>query len=307
MQKSESNRQAVQIHRKVRTSTTLSRRYVKRPSRATADVKVETKTAQAQNDTNKAKGSEIEVAVRRSPRVKHFDISPVTEAPVAPSEPIAPASQHPLQTSAINRMRRRNASPDVHKPSAKELKDAAIKKALANSARTVNRETAAEAKKQQKAKMHFGIGRVVLAMTCAAAAVFAIVYFVNLNMPDISMRVAAMQTGIQASYPGYVPRGYNLTDVSSESGRVTLNFLNDESQDAFSLTEENSSWDSNALLTNFVKPEYGDNYAIIREQGLTIYISDSDAAWVNGGVVYKLRVTSGSLTKKQIRSIAVSL
>ena len=53
--------------------------------------------------------------------------------------------------------------------------------------------------------------------------------------------------------------------------------------------------------------KYGENYVIVREQGLSIYVSGSNAAWVNGGVVYKLKTISGSLTKKQLCSIAVSL
>ena len=56
-----------------------------------------------------------------------------------------------------------------------------------------------------------------------------------------------------------------------------------------------------------MKDEYGENYSTVREQGLTIYISGSDAAWVNGGVVYKIDTTAGSLTKKQINTIATSL
>ena len=146
-----------------------------------------------------------------------------------------------------------------------------------------------------------------LALTCAAAVVFAIVYFVNLNMPDISLKVAAMQSGIDASYPTYVPRDYSLSSITSENGKIVLDFSNNSTGDCFSITEEQSHWDSSALLSNFVKDEYGDNYTTIREQGLTIYISNSDAAWVNGGVVYKIKSVSGSLTKKQIRSIAVSL
>ena len=86
-----------------------------------------------------------------------------------------------------------------------------------------------------------------------------------------------------------------------------MTFTNSAIDSSFTLTEEKSSWDTNALLSNFVKEEYGENYTVIREQGLTIYISGSDAAWVNGGIVYKIDTTSGSLTNKQIRSIAVSL
>ena len=126
-------------------------------------------------------------------------------------------------------------------------------------------------------------------------------------MPDISLKVAAMQTGIDASYPGYIPRDYTLSGIVSEEGKITLDFVSNASGDAFSITEEKSSWDSNALLNNYVKEKYGDNYTIVREQGLTIYISGSDAAWANGGIVYKLGANTGALTKKQISSIAASL
>ena len=86
-----------------------------------------------------------------------------------------------------------------------------------------------------------------------------------------------------------------------------MEFQNGNTGDAFTLIEEASSWDSSALMTNFVQDEYGDNYTVVREQGLTIYISGSNAAWVNGGVVYKIKTTAGSLTNKQIKSIATSL
>lgn len=160
-------------------------------------------------------------------------------------------------------------------------------------------------------RVSFGFKRVVLALACAAAAVFAIVYFVNLNSPDISLKVAAMQSGIEAKYPTYIPRDFNLSDITSENGKITLNFRNSSTGDAFSIIEEKSSWDSTALYENYVKYTYGDNYTLIRDQettrGLALYISNSDACWVNGGVVYKLKTTSGSLTKKQIKAIAVSL
>lgn len=220
--------------------------------------------------------------------------------------------QKPMARKAVDmesvkiKMKKRVETPEpVKKVSAKELKDRAIQQALANAAK--NDESKEEKRAKKVGKLHFGIGRVLLALTCAAAAVFAIVYFVNLNMPDISLKVAAMQTGIEASYPSYVPRDFSLADIISEEGKITLNFTNSGTGDAFSITEENSTWDSNALLANYVKNAYGDEYTVIRDQGLTIYISGSNASWVNGGLVFKLKTTSGELTKKQIRSIAVSL
>lgn len=248
MQKSDSNSMAKSTHRQMRSSTTLNRRYVRRPTKST----------------------DVAVAIKK-------------------------------RSSEMTK----NTAP---RATAKELKDQAIKKALAEAVVTTE-EKSAKSKKTKKSdnKLHFGFGRVMLALACASAAVFAIVYFVNLNMPDISLRVAAMQTGINASYPNYVPRDYNVSSITSEDGKVTMEFQNGNTGDTFTLVEEASSWDSNALMTNFVQDEYGENYTVIREQGLTIYVSGSNAAWVNGGVVYKIKTTSGSLTNKQIKSIATSL
>lgn len=190
----------------------------------------------------------------------------------------------------------------VSKISAKEIKERAIAKALSEAARPQEKKVI-----ERPMRTHFSWGRIALAFMCAATAAFAITYFVNLNSPDISFKVAAMQTGIEASYPSYVPRDYSLSDITSENGKITLNFKNSVSDGAFTIVEEKSSWDSNTLMANYVQVEYDNDYTMIREQGLTLFISGSDAAWVNGGVIYKLKTTSGSLTKKQIKAIAVSL
>lgn len=200
---------------------------------------------------------------------------------------------------------------ELQKPqlTAKELKDQAIQKALAVASVPENSEKKQKKQKKHKkhGKMSFGFSRTLLAVSCATAAVAAIVYFANLNMPDMSLQVAALQTGINASYPSYVPRDFSNSSITSESGKVTLEFRNHTTGDSFIIAEESSSWDSNALESNYVKKEFKENYTVVREQGLTIYISGSDAAWVNGGVVFKLDTTSGSLTNKQIKSIAVSM
>jgi hypothetical protein len=238
---------AKSTHRQMGSSTTLNRRYVRRPTKSTdVAVSIKKRSAEMMNNT--------------TPRV-----------------------------------------------TARELKDQAIKKAMAEAVVAPEKNEKSKKKKKTDNKIHFGFGRVMLALACAAAAVFAIVYFVNLNMPDISLRVAAMQTGINASYPNYIPRDYNVSSITSEDGKITMEFQNSTTDDKFTLIEEASSWDSNALMTNFVKGAYGDNYTVIREQGLTIYVSGSNAAWVNGGVVYKIDTDSGSLTNKQIKSIATSL
>lgn len=286
MQKSDKTNMAPSAHRKVRRSTTLNRRYVKRP-RLSGDVTV---------------------AIKRSPKVKHF--APVAiPQDVAKEDAIMPVERHQLQENANQKLRARRAfveaslQPAQSTMTAKEIKEHEIKKAIA-SANRLNEEKQKEIKTSGN---HFGFGRILLALSCAALVAFAIVYFVNLNMPDFSLRVAAMQTGINASYPSYVPRGYSTSSISSEKGKVTMDFRSSSDNNTFSIIEEVSSWDSSALLANYVKEEFGDNYSTIREQGLTIYISGSKAAWVNGGILYKIDAKDGVLSSKQIRSIAVSL
>lgn len=307
MQTSGNKRMTQSNHRKVQASTTLNRKYTKRPAKST-DVMV-----------RRSPKTEKVSDIMRSPRVQHFNSPMVTEATESVTEPIAPATVHPMQQSAMSRMQaRKNSSSQnslsastttVSGISAKELKDQAIKKALAQAEKVQS--TASEQKTKNKKKkssmMHFGVGRVLLALSCAATAVFAIVYFVNLNMPDVSLKVAAMQTGIDPTYPNYVPRDYSVSSITSEDGKISIIFYNSTARTSFTLTEENSSWDTSALESNFVKSEYGENYTLVREQGLSIYINGSNATWVNGGIVYKITADNGVLTNKQIRSIATSL
>ena len=312
MQRSNSRRTTKSNQRKVQSSTTLNRKYVKRASKQAEQPVATDMTQQIEMDNQMQTASMSGMTdtgtatVQQSPKITHFGSQMVEVAPMVQENEVA--QPHPIQNSVNVRMKARaknTKKPAVEKVSAKELKDQAIQKALA-SAETMNAEKSNKTKKSG-VKVHFGFGKVMLALSCAAAAVFAIVYFVNLSMPDISLQVAAMQTGIDLSYPNYIPRDYSVSSITSEDNKVTMEFNNSTSGGSFNLTEEKSSWDTNALLSNFVKEEYGENYTIVREQGLTIYISGSDAAWVNGGIVYKIKTLSGTLTNKQIRSIAVSL
>ncbi len=312
MQKSENHQQATAVNRrKVQASTTLSRKYTKRPT----------------------KKSDVVVPVRRSPKiVRHFDSPMVgttlkqqgTKQRIAePADTIQPATTHPIQDSANKKMQERTArlqatstqmNSTASRISAQELKEQAIKKALASASSmkpaensTLVSEARPTKKKKTKEHIHFSMGRVMLALSCAAAAVFAIVYFVNLNMPDISLRVAAMQTGMDPTYPNYVPRDFSVSSITSEENEITIEFTNSSTNASYKLIEEESSWDTNALESNYIKPTYSENYTIMREQGLTIYISGSNAAWVSGGMVYKVNADNGVLTNKQIRAIATSL
>lgn len=197
--------------------------------------------------------------------------------------------------------------------SAKEAKDKAVQSAL-RSVATMERKdkvTATEKApadvKTKKIKGKKKVRRVILALACSTATVGLLAFFINANMPDISVRVAALQTGIEASYPTYIPRGYSLKSVTSEkNGQITMHFENEE-QKSFKLEETNSTWDSTALLNNYVKAEFSGDYTTLREQGITIYVYGSDAVWVNGGIFYHISAPGNTLSKEQIRNLVVSI
>ena len=158
-----------------------------------------------------------------------------------------------------------------------------------------------EFKKKSKA------GRIFLALICSGATVAALVAFVHFSIPDLSVRVAAIQTGIDATYPSFVPRGYNLSNVTSDKEGVVVMAFSGPDGASFTMSEEKSTWDSTALLNNYVKKTYPNDFTTLREQGITIYVRGEKASWVNGGLLYKIDATGKYLTKEQIRNIATSL
>ena len=154
-------------------------------------------------------------------------------------------------------------------------------------------------KKPKVSKKHLIFA--VASSICCMGVLYATLKF---SMPDISAKVAAAQNG--ASYPSFVPRDFTARSASFQKNTFSLEFVGPD-KTRFTLDQEKLPWDSNALLNNYVKPTWGEQYDTIREQGLTIYMYQSNAAWVNGGTVYKLNTTSGSLSKKQLKNIITSL
>lgn len=244
------------------------------------------------------------IAVKKSNPVKTPSKVISNSARKTPAATIRRAPQATAASRPTTRpLLRRN--PKKITPKLDGTEEQALRKAL-HSVTELDNEPVAKPIKKRIAKKTSG-RRFALAFFCATACVAAVVYFVGSNIPDISVKVAAMQTGIEATYPAYIPRDYSLSDISSENGKITLTFKGPEKA-SFVLSEEKSSWDSTTLLRNFVEPTWQDNYITTHEQGITIYMSGANAAWVNGGVLYKIENTgNNSLTKKQLRNIVTSL
>lgn len=247
-------------------------------------------------------------------------VAPVTSAlftkPVAPAVPAIPAAQptpaRPLRGTTRTRStvaplqslaERRRETDTISHFSAKKLtnKSRQNSKALMSAMKEETKPKSAPimVKKPKVSKKHLIFA--VASSICCMGVLYATLKF---SMPDISAKVAAAQNG--ASYPSFVPRDFTARSASFQKNTFSLEFVGPD-KTRFTLDQEKLPWDSNALLNNYVKPTWGEQYDTIREQGLTIYMYQSNAAWVNGGTVYKLNTTSGSLSKKQLKNIITSL
>ena len=221
-----------------------------------------------------------------------------------------PVQKNQTLEAARARMAARKQAAQPQHLSAQELKERAIQQALRKVDKIDGDKTMAAqfVDAGQQKTGHFWQRRgFAIAAGMAVISLALLGYLVNLNLPDISVRVTAMQTGIEKIYPSYVPTNYRLDGlVKEDAGRVTMNFKNDEGK-KFTLMEEKSNWDSAAVLSNYVKKNWGNDYSIAKGQGLTIYVSGANAAWVNGGVFYVITDESGSLSASDLHDIAVSL
>jgi hypothetical protein len=285
-----------------------------------------------------ADDSNAEIAAEKAKaKISHINImqdEKIKEAAAVKTEATQdlPPAPNPYQ-AAIDRRKAENEAKRAKEISSRALKDAAIARALADmeargdmepSKAELREERIAErvmlqelsekkdrkAKKADKEIRHLKKrkgGRILLALATSAACVIALAAIVKVNLPNISVKVAAVQTGVEASYPSYIPRDFNLSGVYTNDQNSVIIEFNGPEDKKFTLAEEKSSWDSNALLTNYVKGAYGSNYDIIREQGITIYINYSNAAWVNNGTFYRITANAGVLSKKQIKNIVGSL
>ncbi len=280
-------RHAASVHHKTQRSTTLNRHFTTQPAKRAPKV--------ASASTHAAPA----VAHARHPQVAKFARNPQPlSRPPRTMQDIAPAT-HPHVAKAHHVAAAQHAQPVAHHTPARVLKDQAIATALAN---------AAPAKKApKKAKFYSKRSRIVSVASASLAVALLAGYFTYLNMPALSVRVAAAQAGIDASYPEYRPSGYQLNGpVAYSGGQVSMKFKATAGPQQFALNQSKSSWDSTALLANYVDPASKGDYSTYSDAGITVYTFGSNAAWVNGGILYTLD-GDAPLSNDQIRHIATSM
>lgn len=269
------------IHQAMQKSQTLNRRIVKHP-KPTLGI--------PRQDLNAPRK-----VVQKSPAITKFAPHPsgTVGRKVSDVGPI----KHPVVEQAHQRMQQPVAKQTALKPS-QVIKQEAIDKALSEAPSHSANHTQVKRKKYPRI---LSIASVSLALLLLGG------YFTYLNMPSLSVRVAAAQAGINASYPSYHPDGYSLNGpVAYAQGEVMMKFAANAGPQNFTVTQTKSSWDSSAVLDNYVKQKAGDNYIAYDEHGLTIYTYGGNAAWVNGGILYTIN-GDAPLSSDQIRHIATSM
>jgi len=127
------------------------------------------------------------------------------------------------------------------------------------------------------------------------------------NVPNFSMRIASNKAGFDASLPAYSPSGYSMSGpVVYSPGKVTVNFSSNTDDRNYTISQQVSNWNSQALVDNYLSSVNSD-YQSYQEKGKTIYIYDNGSAtWVSGGVWYNLQGGT-ELNTNQLLKIAASI
>ncbi len=274
---------AAMLHNSPQRSVTLRRKSLKKPTPAKHAIVKRSSSVKHMDIARPHKNVNVHKFAPHPAgalKPKSVDVGPVTHPHVAKAHALSAAKAQPL-TKTIT---------------ASEVKDQAVKTAVANTHKR------APLKSRLKPRQ-----RTLAVLSATLAIVLLGGYFTYLNMPALSVRIAAVQAGIDANYPSYRPDGYALNGpVNYSNGRVAMNFKANGGNQDFTISQSKSGWDSTALLDNYVTPKAGSNYVPYTERGLTIYTYGDNAAWVNGGILYTIE-GNAPLSSSQIRKIATSL
>ncbi len=271
------------VHQVTQKSRTLNRRTVKKSVNGIAS---HTKPAYRQD-------------IAKSKVVTKF--APHPSGALVEEAQNTPHTAHPLAQKAnqkVASIKATKGAPAAPKP-AQVIKQEAVSASLASAP---SHSAATQQFKPTRRLPRF------MSITSASLALLLLAgYFTYINMPNLSVRVAAAQAGVNASYPSYHPDGYSLNGpVAYSQGRVDIKFASTTGPQNFTVSQSKSGWDSSALLDNYIKNRAGDNYITYDDHGLTIYTYGSNAAWVNGGILYTITGTA-PLSSDQIRHIATSM
>lgn len=283
------------VHRPTQKSQTLNRSLVKKsPTHTVAHPK---RQITARPD------------IVRTGDIKKFAPHPAGAAPLAAvqpaapvvkhvEQPVAPAQVHPVAAKAHAKIAAKQ-QPTAIKPS-HVLKNEAVSAAMEQAPAKADTKLHKAKKPRRKVSRHMSVASATLGLILLGG------YFTYLNMPSLSVRVAAAQAGIDASYPSYRPAGYQLNGpVAYSEGEVSMKFASNSGPQSYSISQKKLNWDSSAVEQDVSQRTDG-SYTTSTSGGLTIYLYGNNAKWVNGGILYTLQ-GDAPLSSEQIDHIATSM
>lgn len=131
-------------------------------------------------------------------------------------------------------------------------------------------------------------------------------YVWQVNYPNLALKVASGKAGINASVPNYLPNGWQISgNINSSPGLVSYQLSSKDGKKA-TINESKTDWDSQALAENYVNYQ-SDKYLALQAAGLTIYVYNNQASWVNNGTWYRIEGTDTGLSQDQLIRMATSL
>lgn len=277
---SKTRQKAANFTQKVQRSTTLHRKGLLSPH-----IEVESKPSSAALEPHKdiAKRLEHALKIQKSSIVSRFSTS--RPQAVSPSEKKEPESV------------------DSKKPTHQKTPSATSEKAESTPKKPLHNPAKSQHKKRRSYRKHVSIAG--YASTALAVVVLA-AYITYLNVPSLSMKVAAARAGFPATMPHYQPSGYSFNGpIHYERGRVTIDFRSNSDSRAFSISQQPTNWDSETLKQSVEKEDK--NQFTWQNGGLTFYFTNGQARWVNAGKLYTLDTKGSQLEVSQITQLAASM
>ncbi len=154
-------------------------------------------------------------------------------------------------------------------------------------------------------KMKHRVPRWMLFSAAFVVVIVVAAILVWQNLPTVAVHVAAARTHVNASVPSYTPSGYSMAGHIKYDSKAVVMEYKSPAQQTYSITQTASDMDSTSLSSDLPA-----NSPVQTSQvdGTTVYFygDSSNAAWVNHGVMYKLK-NNAHLPSDQVLKIVKGL
>lgn len=287
------------IHQRTQRSSTLMRQAVKKPA-------VLKKEADQPPTARSSKQHPIR-ALRAKTVTKHAKVNRFGVLPTSSTKELTAPAKVKMTAKASYRDKDASDAPRVpsmvtsvsHRKIEQMLDEALVRadahKHMMNDAK-------------RRTRLHSRVSRLPKWLTITLATIILIAaafWLIWQNLPTVAVHVAAARAHVNASMPSYTPSGYNFAGpIKYHDGAVTMQFKDSSGQ--FSITQKASNWNSTSLVSNYIPAN--ESMQTSQVGGTTVYIygDNSNAAWVNRGVMYSLK-NDARLNSDQVLKIVQGL